>query len=82
MTTTQRARSFAKQYRELLVTRACRRATRRLGRALTPEEHFSIVIAVRTFLPPARRCKCGKRAVAGDTACMSCREDERAGIFS
>lgn len=76
----ERARSFASQYREQLVTRASRRAERKLGRLLSPSEHFAIVIAARTFLPPAKRCECGKRAVAHDTLCRRCRSDHSGAV--
>lgn len=46
---------FARYYRDTLITRACRRAVRRLGRALTSDEHALVRLTVRSFLPTRRR---------------------------
>ena len=65
----QQARAFAAYFRDALVTRACRRAVRRLGRSLTADEHRVIRIAVRSFLPPRRSARyavtgAGRKALA------------------
>jgi hypothetical protein len=48
-------RRFEHYLRDALVTKACRRAVRRLGRSLTPDEHRVVRIAVRSILAPRRR---------------------------
>jgi len=75
---------FAKVWRAELVERACRRAVKKLGRAITADEHFIIVQAAIAFVPaPRRRCReCRRRkALASGYLCRLCQQDENAGIL-
>ena len=49
------AKAFAPYFRDALVTRASRRAVRRLGRALTIDEHMIVRLTVRSVIAPAPR---------------------------